>query len=272
MVSIPDAVAPARQRLQPVVSQSRLRGLGNLFANELRRWWGTRRWLVHLFLWVGLLNGLVLLIGLAERSEAPGQVPLFESLISAFLQVGAFASAIGIVTVAQSTIIGEKQLGTAAWIMSKPASRSAYLLAKLFAYGLTFVGLAILLPAAIFAGESLLLAGRLPAPAAFLAAVGVLVVHTLFYLGLTLMLGTFFSGRGPVVGLGVGIAVSAFLAPSLLPQAVLLATPWPLGEIAPGLALGSELPAVWPIPLLVTALWAAIFVGVALWRFGREEF
>lgn len=38
------------------------------------------------------------------------------------------------------------------------------------------------------------------------------------------------------------------------------------------LVMGSELPAVWIIPVVATALWAAIFVGVALWHFGREEF
>ena len=34
----------------------------------------------------------------------------------------------------------------------------------------------------------------------------------------------------------------------------------------------SALPAVWPIPLIATVLWTALFIGVALWRFGREEF
>ncbi len=34
----------------------------------------------------------------------------------------------------------------------------------------------------------------------------------------------------------------------------------------------SELPTVWSIPVIATTLWTALFLGVALWRFGREEF
>jgi hypothetical protein len=45
-----------------------------------------------------------------------------------------------------------------------------------------------------------------------------------------------------------------------------------LKDLAVGLALGSALPAVWPIPVVATALWSALFVGAALWRFGHEEF
>jgi hypothetical protein len=36
-------------------------------------------------------------------------------------------------------------------------------------------------------------------------------------------------------------------------------------------ALGGELPAIWPIPVAATVLWSVLFVGVALWRFGRED-
>ena len=41
---------------------------------------------------------------------------------------------------------------------------------------------------------------------------------------------------------------------------------------AGGLALGSELPSVWPVPVAATALWIVVMTAVALWRFGREEF
>ena len=41
---------------------------------------------------------------------------------------------------------------------------------------------------------------------------------------------------------------------------------------AVGLALGSPLPAEWIIPVIATVLLTALFLGVALWRFAREEF
>jgi hypothetical protein len=52
----------------------------------------------------------------------------------------------------------------------------------------------------------------------------------------------------------------------------LIVTPWPLPDVAGGLALGSELPAIWPVPIIATAFWIIIMVAAALWRFGREEF
>jgi hypothetical protein len=45
-----------------------------------------------------------------------------------------------------------------------------------------------------------------------------------------------------------------------------------LKDIAVGLVPGGALPTIWPIPVVATIAWTALFVGVALWRFGREEF
>ena len=129
------------------------------------------------------------------------------------------------VTTAQGAIVGEKQLGTAAWILSKPVSRSAFVLAKFLAYAVSFVILALLLPSAIFYGQSLLLAGRAPELAPFLAAVGIVVIHTLFYLALTLLLGTLFNTRGPISGVAMGVLFAGFLPPNLLPQAAMLVLP-----------------------------------------------
>jgi ABC-2 type transport system permease protein len=248
------------------------RGFANLLRNENRMWWGTRKWLIHLLLWLILLNGLILLVGLTEGRETNNPVPIYQTLIQVFFQVGALATAIGMVTTAQGAIVREKQLGTAAWVLSKPVSRSAFVLAKFAAYAVGFLCLATLVPSAIFYGESLFLAARAPQLAGFLAGVGIMVIHTLFYLALTLLLGTLFNTRGPISGIAMGVLFVGFLPPNLIPVAARLVLPWTLKDSAVGLVLGSELPAVWPIPLVATGLWTVLFLGVALWRFGREEF
>jgi ABC-2 type transport system permease protein len=270
MATTTRTLSVATQGLRAVSEPGWRRGFANLLRNENRMWWGTRKWLIHLLLWVLVLNGLILLVGLPTSQEAGDPVPLFTTLIQVFFGVGAFATTIGIVTTAQGAIVREKQLGTAAWILSKPVSRGAFVLAKFVAYALGFVSLAILVPSAIFYGESLLLAGRTPDLAPFLTAVGIMALHTLFYL--TLLLGTLFDTRGPIAGIAMGVLFAGFLPPNLIPQAALLALPWTLGQSAVGLALGSALPAVWIIPVVATALWTVLFLGVALWRFGREEF
>jgi len=272
MATIPNTLSATNPALQAVQEAGWRRGFANLLRNEKRLWWGTRKWLTHLLLWPIVLNGLILLVGIPESQETNNPVPLYDTLIQVFFQVGALATAIGVVTTAQGAIVREKQLGTAAWILSKPVARSAFVLAKFVAYATGFVSLATLVPSAIFYGQSLLLAGHVPELAVFLAGVGVTAVHTLFYLALTLLLGTLFSTRGPIAGIAMGVLFAGFLLPNVLPQAVVLAFPWMLKDLAVGLALGSALPAVWPIPVVATIVWTALFVGVALWRFGREEF
>ncbi len=272
MTTIPRVISATHPALQTVTEHGWRRGFANLLRNENRMWWGTRKWLVHLLLWLVVLNGLILLVGIPESRETNNPSAVFTTLIQVFFQVGALATAIGVVTTAQGAIVREKQLGTAAWILSKPVARSAFVLAKFVAYATGFVSLATLVPSAIFYGESLALTGHAPALAALLAGVGVTVVHTLFYLALTLLLGTLFDTRGPIAGIAMGLLFTGFLPPNLLPQAALLALPWTLRDSAAGLVLGSTLPAVWPIPVVATALWTVLFIGVALWRFGREEF
>src|SRR5919202_2236646 len=162
--------------LQTVNERGWRRGFANLLRNENRLWWGTRKWLVHLLLWLVVLNGLILLVGLTDGVETNNPVPLYETLIQVFFGVGVFATTIGMITTAQGAIVREKQLGTAAWILSKPASRSAFVLAKFAAYTVGFLSLAILVPSAIFYGQSLFLAGRAPELAPFLAGVGLIAL------------------------------------------------------------------------------------------------
>jgi ABC-2 type transport system permease protein len=272
MATIPRTLSTTTQTLQVVNESGWRRGFANLLRNENRMWWGTRKWLVHLLLWLVMLNGLILLIGLTDGPDLNNPLKLYETLVQVLFQVGTLATAIGVVTTAQGAIVREKQLGTAAWVLSKPMSRGAFVLAKFVAYTLAFVSLAVLLPSAIFYGESQVLAGHVPELAGFLSAVGIMVVHTLFYLALALLLGTVFSTRGPISGVAMGVLFAGFLPPNLVPQAVQMVLPWTLKNSAVGLALGSALPPVWIIPVVATVLWTALFLALALWRFGREEF
>jgi len=163
-------------------------------------------------------------------------------------------------------------LGTAAWVMSKPASRSAFILAKALAYAIGYWITAMLIPAVIF----IIVMGRLiPLPIAigpFLVGLALIALGQLFYLTLTLMLGTFFNSRGPIAGIGITFIMTGLMLKSLIPLPVLIVTPWPLADVAGGLVLGTELPSVWPVPIIATIIWIVVMTVAALWRFGREEF
>ncbi len=240
-----------------------------MFRKELSQWWGTRAWWVQTLFWVLIMNGISTIVAL---TEARPLAELLQEVVQTFLPMAVGAVAMGTVIAGQGTIVGEKQLGTAAWVMSKPASRSAFILAKIFANAIGFWTTALIIPSIIFVLTMRML---VPAPLAllpFLAGLGIAALSQLFYLTLTIMLGAVYNSRGPIAGIGIGFVMTGLLLKGFIPMQVLIATPWPLPDVAGGLALGQELPSIWPVPIIATAFWIVIMTAVALWRFGREEF
>ena len=264
-----DLILAARKGLAPMRGGNRLGGFGNMFRKEVGQWWGTRTWWVQILIWVLILNGISTIVALTEAGT-PEQV--LQEVMLTFLPMSLGAIGIGTVITVQGAIVGEKELGTAAWVMSKPASRAAFILAKTFAYAIGYWVTAIIIPSTIF---FITMRQLVPAPLAvmpFIAGVTLVALGQLFYLALTLMLGTFFSSRGPIAGIGIAFILTGLMLKGFIPFQVLIMTPWPLPDVASGLALGTELPSVWPVPIIATGFWIVIMSAVALWRFKREEF
>lgn len=245
------------------------RGFRSLWRKEFGEWWRTRKWLVNLLIWILALNGILALVSYATQFDPEETAPLLQLQIELLLNLGASATAIGIMVQMQSSMIGERQTGTAAWILSKPVSRAALILAKFGANAVSFLGLATLLPMAIGYVEIRLL-GETPSIPAYLGAIAILLLHTLFYLTLTLMLSTFFASRGPVLGISLGTIFASNLLVGVLP-AVGYVTPFGLTAIGMGLFGFAPLPAGYPVPLLATLLWSVLFLVIAIRRFNQEE-
>jgi len=246
-------------------------GLGNMLAKELAAWYRTRRWWIQCLLWLFILNvgGIDLNIRGDNSVEQAG---------SSFLVMAGFGLSIAAISMAQDSILGEKHSGTAAWVLSKPLRRPAFVLAKLIAIGLGILVTGIILPGAVayfqltHSGmQGLTLLG-------FAGALGLAALHMLFYLTLALMLATLFNGRGPVLGISLGILISGLMILFFpkTPGLLLAILPWrlvmPLGEgpLAGYLALGAPLPTL--APIIATILWCLLFTAVAIWRINREEF
>jgi ABC-2 type transport system permease protein len=259
--------------LQPLSARGWRRGFGNLLRKELGQWWGTKMWWIQLIIWVFLLNGIAAIIMITESQAGEmATAELLQEVVKTFLLMGATVISIGVVITGQDAIVGEKQSGTAAWVMSKPASRPAFILAKAITYVIGFGIVAIIVPTIILIAETRLL---LPLPlslAPFLAGVGLMALSVLFYLMLTLMLGTVFNSRGPIIGIGIAIILAGIFFKGMFPPAVLVVTPWLLPDISAGLALGMPLPENWLVHVAITSGWILAFTAIALWRFSREEF
>jgi ABC-2 type transport system permease protein len=260
-----------------------MRGFANLLHKEHRAWWGTRRWWINALLWPALICGLLAnmlfvptVAGLATEADiaSAGGLTAYVVLmgLGVFFEFGTTVLGIGAIVVLQDAIIGEKQSGVAEWLLAKPVARRAYVLAKVAANGLALLVLMVGIPAVIGYGMVSL---RLSAPfpmLPFLAAVGVMVVHLLFYVTLSLMLGTLFNNRGPLLGIGLGSVLGgAFLGGLFKP--LLAMTPWMLPKVAAMIAAGAALPPdIGIAPLAATLVWSLIFVFVALVTFEKTEF
>ena len=266
-------MATANNALQPVLARGWRRGFSNLFRSENSLRWGKNRWILTALIWLVILNGFVFLVAYGEADGGrltPAEIAA--ECLAIFMTFGTIAAAVGVVTGVQGAVIREKQLGTAAWVLSKPASRSAFVLAKMLSYSIAFLAMPLLLTSLIFYAQSQMLWGQTPAVSPFLAGWLVMALHMLFYVSFTIMLGTLFSSRGPVSAIGLGFLFGGQIFPNFLPAWATMIFPWKLSELAPALALGQPLPPGWLIPVIATAIWTVAFIGVALWRFEREEF
>jgi ABC-2 type transport system permease protein len=267
-----------------------LNGFGNIFRKESHSWWGTWQWVIQIAIWMTIVNGMMAMVTLAapkiEAAQAAQEISnieadaareaLQQTALTVFFVFSGLAAAVGVVIIAQDALIGEKQSGTAAWVLSKPVSRAAFLLSKFLADGagvlVTMVAVQGIIAYFIYkAGTGL----SLPVPR-FLAALSLVLLLLVFYLSLTYMLGTLFQKRGAVIGIPMVIVFGNNLT-GLLPWLGKV-MPWNLvmdlgpdqPSLAVALAQGQSLPTVTPI--IGTAILTISFILISLWRFQREEF
>jgi len=269
----------ANSTFQAVNEQGWRRGFANLLRRENSTWWRTRRWWINSLIWLVVINGtlLAMLSTSVEETSAMQRTPeqVMAEARTVFTVMAGIFGTIGVIIAMQGTIIDEKKSGTAAWILSKPASRPAFILAKLVANVFALFVVILLAQGAVAYLQLTLYKGSTLPLIPFVAGMALLGLHMLFYLTLTLMLGTLFHDRGPVIGIPIGVLFGAMFLMGIMGQAAYL-TPWmiiPAGS-SQGLTieamLGQSLTTTTPI--WATLVWIAIFVGVALWRFEREEF
>jgi ABC-2 type transport system permease protein len=248
-------------------------GFLNMLRKENGLWWGTRKWWVQSLIWFLVLNGMVvLLLWIVPAVDQEGAPRASEVLSVFFGLFGAF-STLGVMILMQSMIVGEKNSGTAAWIMSNPVSRGSFILAKLVANGIAVLTIIVALQGFIGYMQFILHGDIVLRPIPFAAALGLQGLHMMFYLTLALVLGTFFNGRGPVIGISIAVLVGQ----DLLGQFIAVKFPWfptilpmRLIDMALPVAQGAALSSY--TPMITTSLMSISFVLLALWRFRREEF
>ena len=120
----------------------------------------TRRWLWQILIWVVILDGFIAFmlfvvyqpcqphyLDYRLKSSCSDGLPVEVGALMQFFSMVIMTGTFGAITLTQDEVIQEKQSGTAAWILSKPAARPAFILTKLLA---SLIGVLVLvLPGAV---------------------------------------------------------------------------------------------------------------------------
>jgi ABC-2 type transport system permease protein len=256
--------------LQPAAGRGAWLGFGNLARNEAAQWTRTRNAWVQPLVWFAVMVApLSLPLVFMREMVAAEAGSVFEAAVQMPFQLGILALPIGAIIWLHGAILGERETGTAAWVLSKPASRTSFVLAKFAVHTLALTVVALLLPAAATYVALSLEAGAALPLRAYAAAFALLGLNLPFYAALTLMLSAVARSRGVVLAVGLvlvfGVEAALAVAPWLAHTG-----PWLLGRMAIVLASGGPLATPWP--LLSIPLWIVAFLALAVWRVRREEF
>lgn len=276
--------------LNPTKERRWLNGFGNMFYMQNHQWWGTWSWVVQIAIWLIIINGMFAVVVLmapnsAEAKQAMQAVSEVEAVamreqfadqgLAIYFTVGGLLAGAGAAVKAQDALIGEKRSGTAAWVLSKPVSRVAFLLGKLAADAIGILVTMVIIQGV--AGYYIYKASTgisLPITNC-LAAVGLVAMVIIFFLCLTYMLGAVSDSRGLAIGVPLVLASGSQMG-NLVPLLV-KTMPWNLVATmrsGPALAIlllkGQPLTTVTPI--IYTGVMSVLFVVIAVWRFQREEF
>lgn len=247
------------------------RGLSTMLRGELSGWFGTREWLSQILIWAGIVNGITLAAGVQMPKSQAGEVLM---IFNIFLGM---APPVGVAILMMGAIVEEKRSGTAAWVLSKPLSRTAFVLSKLIGNSIGVLVCIILAQGligyAIMRGVLQLSVN----PWNWMLGMCAHLANVLFYVALGAMLGVLFQHPGPVVGIPIAFNFVQQWLPGLLPV-LKDRLPWYIGTpfgngASPSVALawmtGVRPQTLAPIAFALVA--SILFVAVAVWRFQKQE-
>ncbi|MHA1960288.1 MAG: hypothetical protein ACW99U_08665 [Candidatus Thorarchaeota archaeon] len=242
-------------------------GLSNMVRKEFTAWFGSSTWWKQALIWSVVLSFIVVSGALAG--------PDFGTMM--FVLMGSIFMTIATIIASQEFILEEKRTGSAAWVLSKPLSRTAFIVAKLFPNAINLIVSLVFIPGVVVFLIMFLISGGTTSITFFIGLVP-LALWVIFLQFFTICLGTFFDKEGEVMGPPFFMMLLMFqfgpmqyigeLSPFglwILAQ-ILIAGPSSLLTYSPSAAfpLGTTMIAT----IVITGLLALI----SIWRFKREEF
>lgn len=268
----------ASVQLRRVGEKGWRRGLGNLLQGEYSAWFKSYRWLKHLILWLGIINVMmvIMIIASAKAAKDGGDGPPLLLMYGIF---GGMFVAFGVMIIMQRVMVREKSSGTAAWVLSKPVTRTVFVISRLVVNAIAILLTSVVVPGVILYITLGLFSdlGWL-SPFGFVAGLVMVLLHTFYWIALVLMMGTLTGSSGAVMAVPMVLYFVFWYGPGLIPALLyispILLTFSPaqdqMGALSVSFMTGEPVFSWWP--LISTVVSCVIFIAVAIWRFNRQEF
>ncbi len=252
------------------------RGLRNLLQGEYSTWFNSSRWWKHSLMWFSLINVMMLimiLVGNTAGEEGPPVLFMYGVF-------GGLSVTVGVMIIMQRVIISEKKSGTAAWILSKPVTRTAYVVGRLVGNSVAILITAVIIPGIVLYMMLGLSSGDIGwlTPLGFALAVLMTALNAFFWITLMLMMGTITESSSTAIAAPMVLFFTLWLAAVQIPGLIyispllLIFSPDPdkLNSLSFSFMTGEPVSS-W-IPLIATVVFSIGFIAVAINRFNRQEF
>jgi ABC-2 type transport system permease protein len=253
------------------------RGFGNLLRGEYSSWFKSSRWWKQLIMWVSIINGMM---GIMVYAAADAAKEGFEGPPVLFMYgiFGGMFVAFGVMIIMQRVLVREKNSGTAAWVLSKPVTRTAFVVSRLVLNSIAILLTSVIVPGLFFYLTLGLLSdfGWL-SPIGFMAGLLMVSLHTFYWIALVLMMGTLFESSGAVIAIPMTLFFVFWMVPDLIPALLYISplmltfSPAPfMNSLSVSFMTGEPVYSWWP--LIFTVVSCVAFITVAIRRFNRQEF
>src|SRR4030065_391232 len=193
------------------------RGLGNLLKGEYSAWFKSSRWWKHILIWFAIINGMMgtMIYATAEAAKDGNEGPPIFFMYGLF---GGMTVAFGVMIIMQRVIVGEKRSGTAAWVLSKPVTRTSFVVSRLVVNSIAILLTSVIVPGVIFYITLGLFSdtGWL-SPLGYTAGLLMLSLHTFFWIALVLMMGSLFESSGVVIAVPMALFFTFWMGAGLIP-------------------------------------------------------
>jgi len=254
------------------------RGLGNLLRGEYSAWFKSSKWWKHLIMWFSIIN-VMMVIMIIAAGQAPKDAAEAMNVLFMYGIFGGMFVAFGVMVIMQRVLVAEKHSGTAAWVLSKPVTRTAFVVSRLVVNAIAILLTAVIVPGVIFYITLGLFSdfGWL-SPFGFMAGLLMVSLHTFYWIALVLMMGTLFESSGVVIAVPMALFFLFWMGTGMIPSLIYISplllsfTPAPDQMNALSVSFMTGEPVFSWLPLISTVVFSVIFIAVAIWRFNRQEF